>query len=362
MRTFFIVLGGIALVVTLTAAVSQGQVEELASTNLQLVRVTEVEPAPATLEETFAGRVASPSEGTLAFTVGGRIVELPVEVGQSVREGQVVAAIDSEAWSLAEESAEAALARVDVELEQVRRDLERAVSLGNAVTDEEVEQRATAVRGLEAERRQVLSNLMETRRLLREAVLRAPYSGVVTDRFVRLNEVVDGGRPVVRLSGNARWYEVDVLLPESALPKVVLGDIVRVSFPLSEMEDANGRVMRISAHGNEQRGLFPVKVALEGSTVQGQEMLRPGLQARVSFSYPTDKSLVLVPLSAVVSDPRGTAVTYRLEGSSVRETVLSVERLVPSGALVTGNLSPGTLVVSSGHFALADGQTVEVAE
>jgi RND family efflux transporter MFP subunit len=360
MKRLAVIIAGIAMLVALTVAVAQPESAESTTGPVPRVQVAEVLPAPSRVEEAYSGRVVSPSEGALSFTVGGRIVELPVEAGQSVRAGDVIARVDSQAWELAEQQAEAALARVEVELEQAGRDLDRARSLGTAVTQEEVEQRVTGVAALEAERRRVVAGLSETRRLLREAILRAPYSGVVTDRFVRLNEVVSPGAPVAQISGSASVYEVDILLPESAVARIALGDSVRVEFPLSRITAIPGRISRISDHASTQGGLFPVKIAVSNSSGGSVGLLRPGIQARVHFSYAVDEGNVLLPVSALVSNPRGDAVAYRVTGEIVRETAVEVSRLVPSGAVVSGTLAPGNEVVVSGHFTLSDGQAVEV--
>jgi multidrug efflux pump subunit AcrA (membrane-fusion protein) len=89
-------------------------------------------------------------------------------------------------------------------------------------------------------------------------------------------------------------------------------------------------------------------------------MLRPGIQARVNFSDSGDQEHLLLPVVAVVSDPRGGAVAYRVAGEVVRETPLRVNKLIPEGAVVSGNLTTGNEVVVSGHFTLSDGQQVEV--
>lgn len=362
MKRLLVIFAGVALVATLTAAVSQSESAVPAAGRAPTVRVAEVRSAPSTVEEAYSGRVVSPSEGVLSFTAGGRIVELSVEVGQAVRTGDVIAILDRQAWELAEQEAEAALSRVEVELEQARRDLERTQALGTAVTREEVEQRLTGVGALEAERRRVLAGLSETRRLLREGVLQAPYPGVVTDRFVRLNEVVAPGSPVAQLSGSASVYEVDILLPESAIGKIALGNQVRVAFPLSDIPDLPGRISRISTHASARGSLFPVKIAISDAPALTGGMLRPGIQARVYFSYEVEESQLLVPVSAVVSNPRGDAVAYRVTGDVVRETPLEVTKLIAAGAVVSGGLEAGNRVVVSGHFTLSDGQVVEVAQ
>ena len=361
MRRLWVVFAGVVLVATLTAAVSDSEAGAPAAGRVPRVRVAEVVSAPNTVEEAYSGRVVSPSEGALSFTVGGRVLELPVEGGQTVQAGDIVAVLDRQGWELAEQEAEAAMARVEVELEQARRDLDRARALGTAVTQEEVEQRLTGVGALEAERRRLRAGLSETRRLLREAVLRAPYSGVVTDRFVRVNEVVSPGTPVAQLSGNATLYEVDILLPESAIGRIALGDEVRVEFPLSDISGLPGRISRISAHASARGGLFPVKIVVNDAPGVTGGVLRPGIQARVHFSYGVNETDLLVPVGAVVSDPRGGAVAYRIAGEVVRETPLRVNKLIPQGAVVTGGLEAGNQVVVSGHFTLSDGQQVEVS-
>ncbi len=362
MRKWVLVLVGIGTVGFVMAAVSTTPRQGVVTPKRPVVRVAPAGETPESVEQSFSGRVSSPSESALSFTVSGRVVEIAVDAGKELRQGDLIARLDDQAWRLTAEQSEAALSRVDVQLEQARRDLDRARALGTAVTQEEMEHRLTSVAGLEAERRRVVAGLSEARRLVREAVLRAPYSGVVTDRFVELDEVVQSGRPVVQLSGSSSRMEIDILVPESVLAYVSVGDEVRVEFPLSEVADHAARIARISTHASSRGGLFPVTLSVQNGAWGTQTRLPPGAQARVYLPEPLARQTVLLPPGALVTSPSTRSVVYLVEDDAVRATGVVVQRLLPDGAVVTGNVEPGDSVVVSGHFALSDGQTVEVGK
>ncbi|HSM13706.1 MAG TPA: efflux RND transporter periplasmic adaptor subunit, partial [Thermoanaerobaculia bacterium] len=198
------------------------------------VRVAPVERVEAGRELAFPGVTRAERRAALAFTQPARVAERPVEVGDRVEAGQVLARLDADEYRLAEQSAAAAVAELDVRLAQAERDQARVEQLAaaRAATAEEVEQTAAATAAIRAAHEAATARLGETRRRLDEAVLRAPFAATVTAVRLEPGEWAAPGAPVVELAGRGA-VEVRVEVPESIRTDLAAGDPVRIALPMT---------------------------------------------------------------------------------------------------------------------------------
>ena len=149
---------------------------------LRTVRVAPVERIEAGREARLPGVTRAARRAALAFTIPARVAVRPVEVGDRVRAGQLLARLDGEEYLLAERSSRAALAELEVRLAQARRDEARVASLAaaRAATAEELEQARAAAGATQAAHDAARARLDNAARLARESELRAPFAGTVT--------------------------------------------------------------------------------------------------------------------------------------------------------------------------------------
>jgi len=183
-----------------------------------------------------------------------------------------------------------------------------------------------------------------------DAVLRAPYAGVVMTVAVEPDELVAPGRPVVELAGDGH-LEVEVQVPERSWATLDVGDEASVYLPALQRH-ARGAVVEVASAARPE-GLFPVVVSVEAAD------LVAGLTAEVRLQLPLAAD-VTVPVAAVV-DPvgRSPSVLRVVDGVAERVAVDPAE-LLADGVALRGPLAPGDEVVVAGHGRLLDGDAVEV--
>jgi len=182
---------------------------------LRQVRTVEIRYDQPLQTSRYTGSVHSRYEVDQAFRVGGKIVKRNVDVGQRVREGDVMAALDDTDFRLAVETAEQQLLAAETAARQARSDRRRneelkgdgAVSISDLEHTESEEVRTKAA--AEAEAR----TLELARNRLRYTVLRASQSGVVTAVRFEVGQVVAEGQPVVSISDQSE-PEIVVDVPE----------------------------------------------------------------------------------------------------------------------------------------------------
>lgn len=182
------------------------------------VRTTEVRYDAASEARRYAATVQSRYEVEQAFRVGGKVVRRLVEVGQTVREGDVLAVLDDSDYRLAEEAASQQWAAAVTHARQAESDRTRLNNLKgdgsvSAADDERARTGAlTALAAAEAQGRQ----LELARNRVKYTTLRASRSGVVTAVRFEVGQVVPEGLPVVAIA-DPGTPEIVVDVPEDQL-------------------------------------------------------------------------------------------------------------------------------------------------
>lgn len=304
----------------------------------------------------FPGVTRAAQRADLAFLVAGRLAERPVQLGQRVASGAILARVEGKELANAVAVARAELARAEASRAQLERDAERVDALhqSRAATREELEKTTAGLDAARATESAARAGLAETERRQSEAVLRAPFAGTVVAVYAEPGEHVPAGRRILSLSG-AGGLEVEIGVPDALVEAIVDGQVVTVTFPGSEREAVPGTVQQVGRDAGGTGALFPVLVALGPSPA-----LPAGLSARVEIELATDDAL-LVPVSAVV-DPGGRRPSlYRVVDGHAQRLAVEVRGFVGDRVAVTGALAAGDQVIIGGQRGLLDGEAVEIA-
>ncbi|CAI8834309.1 efflux RND transporter periplasmic adaptor subunit [Pseudomonas sp. IT-P291] len=182
------------------------------------VRTVEISYDNARESSRYVGTVQSRHEVDQAFRVGGKVAQRKVDVGQFVREGDVLAVLDDSDYRLAEQASQQQWAVAVEQTRQADSDHQRLTALKadgsvSAADDERAHTNAqTAHANAEAEARK----LELARNRLKYTVLRASHSGVVTAVRFEAGQLVAEGQPVVSVA-NPDESEIVIDVPENQL-------------------------------------------------------------------------------------------------------------------------------------------------
>ncbi|HEU0205056.1 MAG TPA: efflux RND transporter periplasmic adaptor subunit [Burkholderiaceae bacterium] len=166
----------------------------------------------------YVGTVQSRHEVDQAFRVGGKVAQRKVDVGQTVRAGDVLAVLDDTDYRLAEEAARQQLAAATAQARQAESDRQRlgALKVDGSVSDSDAERAASGAQTAQAAAEADARKLELARNRLNYTVLRAPRSGVVTAVRFEVGQVVAEGQPVVSIASQGE-PEIVVDVPEDHL-------------------------------------------------------------------------------------------------------------------------------------------------
>ncbi|MDY7092984.1 MAG: efflux RND transporter periplasmic adaptor subunit [Acidobacteriota bacterium] len=351
-----IALLAIALPLALTSRATSVEAPPIAT---KRVEVAPASTADVARDLRFSGIVRAERHAELSFPLGGRLVRRPVDLGDRVRAGQVLAELDLRQTANALESARAALAEVEarrMQTQQERQRVERLAASG-AATAEELEQVTAAAEALEAAKAAAQARLEDARRMGDDSVLIASFAGTITEVRMEVGEYAGAGKTVMVVSGDGP-LEVEVGVPEGLVTQLEPGSDAEARLPFAEDRTVPGTVRSLGRAAAGAGNLFPVVVAL--GEPQG---VAPGMTAEVLLTSRTNDS-VTVPLAAILNPGGSRPRVFRLidDGAEeiVQQVAVRVEQLTGERVAVRGELEPGDLVVVSGHGGLLDGDTVEV--
>ncbi len=367
-----------------------------------------------TTTRAFPGTVDAASRVQLAFQVSGLLVKLPVREGQEVSQGDVIAQLREDefrarltalqgqldqaraalrallAGDRPEErlrregdvrAAESRLANARAEFGRYSRliasravsqsdydraettyriaqeDLESArqlLEIGAIAREEDIDAKQAAIRGLEG-------RVVEAQLQLDDCTLRAPFDGVIAERFVEEGQNVRAKEAVVKFQ-DAEEVEIAVDVPEMVMAaNLQAADIVQLTaqFPGAPGMRFPVRVTEMAQRADPTTQTFNVRVAM----LQPEDFnVLPGMTATVTMTYRRASILgtrILLPIPAVFSDASGEQIVWVLgEDETVAKRPVELGIAAGGQVEVVDGLLAGDRVVVAGVNLLRDGMRV----
>ena len=230
----------------------------------QPVRVAVVHYAPASAMQVLSGSVQPRTRADLAFRVGGKVVSRPVDIGQHVKAGQVIAVLDLSDLKLAEDVATAAMQAAAADAVNARAEFSRYEQLGKrsaAYLPSEYDKRAAAWRMAQARVAQAAQQLALARDQRGYGTLSADADGVITALPVQVGQIVSIGQTVATLAHTAD-VEVAADVPENMLAEVRATTDVTLGLWADPTVKLRGRVREIGAMADAVTRTFAVRMTV----------------------------------------------------------------------------------------------------
>lgn len=329
--------------------------------SVQPVRTVVVREGRLNHSLSFYGVLVPVDRARLAFQSPGVVITRPAQMGQAVRQGELLATLDNPELGPAQRAAAARLQETLTQRDQAKRELarQRSLSTTGAVGEETVEQREAELASLEAAVAQAEADLAGTRQRLEDATLLAPFDGVISSVIVEPGEFVSAGQAVMDIGGLEK-VEVRVLLPASLVSELSIEKELTVKVPQLGENESTGRVTELSSIGEKDTGLFPVTVEI--SVDPASSMIRAGMQAEVLVVY-ADVEGMIVPLGAIVDPVGGNPKLFRVAEGVVTEIpvhILAIAEGEVAVEPVQARLGSGDQIIVAGHRSLTNGQQVRL--
>jgi HlyD family secretion protein len=346
---------------------------EVETTTVALSR--DVQPSAGTPILTASGYVVARRKAVVSAKIQGRLADLKVEEGSIVREGEVLARLESIDYEASVGRARAAVQRAEADLAENERQLRVAEKLTqqNIVAVDQRDAAASRVKLAQAGLAQAQADLAFADAQLQNTLIRAPFAGVVVKKMAEIGESVAPIPPGVNLSTSSgaivaladlETLEVEADVAEANVAKVGNGQPAEVTVEAIPDRRYKAILRQVIPTADRTKATVMVKVTI----LDKDKDLKPEMSAKVTFLEPEKKAaqpaaapapVVLVPRDAVASRGGQPVVFLVRAGKAVaRPVVLGTER--KGQLIVKEGLSGGETLVARPKDDLKDGAAVKV--
>ena len=319
------------------------------------VHVAKPEKGEITRMVQSPGDVEAVLEVEISSEIVSKIIEMPVEEGDTVQEGDLLCRLDDKNLLAAVESGEARVAQLraavnqaEAELEKAERDFTRQVRLSEAEATSDLEvrdyqtvrKRARAI--LEMRRQELVeaeAGLKRLREDLRKTIITSPITGVISRLNAKQGEVVVTGTmnnpgTVIMSISDLSKMQVRARVDEVDVPHVKAGQKSRVYLQSDPDAPVPARVVRVAAKGIKQPGRDVVTFEALLEVLSDDERIKPGMTANVEIDVAKQDDAITVPIEAVVHRLRKDLPESIVKEFDEKQTTLDISDRAKQGQYI----------------------------
>ena len=272
---------------------------------------------------TASGYVVARRKAVVSAKIQGRLAELRVEEGSHVREGDIIARLDSADYQAQMDVARAQVQHAEADLAEQQRQQRITQNLAQAhvVSQDQLDAASSRVRLAEAALSQSRASLAVSEANYQNTLIRAPFSGVVVKKMAEVGESVAPIPPGVNIStasgaivalADMATLEVEVDVSESNVARLQPNQPAEVSVEAFPDRSYHAVLRQVIPTADRTKATVMVKVTI----LDKDKDLKPEMTAKATFFEPAKKSTAPLDSSKpIVSVPKD-AITTR-EGKSV---------------------------------------------
>ncbi|GGC24524.1 efflux RND transporter periplasmic adaptor subunit [Pseudoduganella buxea] len=304
----------------------------------------------------FSGEVRPRYESRLGFRVPGKITARRIEVGSTVRKGQVLMQLDPQDLQLAQAQAMASLRAAETSRDLADAELKRYRELRrqNFVSQAVLDQRESAYKSAQANVEAARASYRSQSNQAGYASLVSDIDGVVTAIDAEAGQVVAAGTPVVRV---ARTDEKEVVfgVPEDQVEQLRKLPSVTVRLWADPQNPFKGTIREVSPVADPATRTYAFKVALP----PGLNQAKLGMTAVVQFESRAKEPRIKVPLTSLYHEKNATSV-WVVEGGVAKLVPVTVAGADGNELILASGVKAGQTVVTAGVHLLKPGQRVRI--
>lgn len=306
----------------------------------------------------YPGTVTARDDSVLSFRVSGEVTKLPVDAGDRVEAGDLLAELDPQDARLTLRASEAAVTAAEADARLAEAEMRRYRDLLDRgfISASGFELRENQYALAKARVDQAKAEAAVNRNLSRYTRLVAPQQGLVTSTSVESGEVVSAGQPVLRFVPDD-GREVEIQVPEGRLGQFDVGTEASVGLWAHPDRRYRASVREVTPQADPATRTHRVRLQF----VDADDQVQLGMTANVLVDRASTETLFLVRHSAV-GEHDGKPAVWRVVDDVVEPQAVEVVRYQEAGAVLRGPLQVGESVVSAGVHRLMPGQAVTVSE
>jgi RND family efflux transporter MFP subunit len=322
------------------------------------VQVATAEAQTGGSTQVFPGNVESNNQASLSTIVMGTVTEVPVSVGQNVRKGDVLARIKDDQIRAKKMQLEANMVQAKANLDNTEKNLNRIQNLyeEESATSKELDDISTMYDIAKANVEALEASMREVNEMLAYTVIRAPFDGIVSRKFVSAGDMAAPGQPLVAVS-DPGTLKITANVPANWISEISEGDSVTVSVSAAGIDVADAVLTAVSNAGDPMSRQYAIEAQITDPEAASQ--LKTGMFAEIGIRVEGADALY-IPTSALVQRGQLTGVyTISDNNRTVLRWVRTGRTAGESVEVLTG-LTPGEQYIASMNQPLRQGQLVNI--
>lgn len=313
---------------------------------------------------TASGKIESENSANLSTRMMGYVTKVNVKVGQNVSAGQLLVSINNTDLLAKKAQVDASITQATAGYNNAKKDYDRFVNLftqqsaSQKELDDMTARYEMAKAGLEAAK-QMRNEVMAQ---FSYSNITAPFSGTVTNTFVKEGDMANPGMPLVSIEGASR-LQVTAMVSESDISNVKNGMPVIINVKSLNKEVA-GKVSEVSLSAKNTGGQYLVKVILDkmDKTILSGMFVNVQFQkAKKEITSTVKSDIVLVPESALVRQGQLTGIYTVGSGNVAILRWLRIGKTIGSQVEILSGLSSDEQYIVSAEGKLFNGAKVQLA-
>lgn len=307
---------------------------------------------------------------TIGTKILGQIVDEPIEEGQQIKAGDVLARIDDRDYQaqLRQAIAIRDVAKANLHLLQQKANRMRQLNKARAISTEDLETAITAAEVAQAQLERDEAAVDYATFNVNQCVIRSPINGIVLKKYRELGDTINfggqiqagGGATDIAQLADTDDMRAEVDINEVDIAKVGIGSPVLVALDAYPDKQFDATLVKVYPAANRQKATVKVEVQITRPDLQ---IIKPEMSAKVSFledqPAATQGPRITVPKGAVRSEDGATYVWTVREGMVQRVDIVRGQE-TETGIEIKQGLHDGDLVVVSSPAELANGRKVSV--
>ncbi|GDY24872.1 efflux RND transporter periplasmic adaptor subunit [Agarivorans sp. Toyoura001] len=344
----------IALSATLLSACSNEQPAETIHTKLRPVKVINLSAATLLENQHYSGVLSSSTSSKLAFRVPGTIEEVLVSSGESVTKGQLLARLDPHDYQVSLLELQAKLAEATAAQTLAHNEYQRVerATRDNAIAPVNLNRALSGKQRADAMVEVVNQNIQRAKDALRYTELRAPFDGVIAQRFV---ENFEQAVPALRVFTLHKPEQLEAVIdvPENQIANFKLGQNAQITWH-NQDQSLPAELTEIATVPDLVKQTYTVTFTLNQATKD----IYPGKSIQLALAQDaSQQTRFCLPHSALLLDG-SRAKIYRVEQQQVKSVAIDIVNQTQQQVCVSGDLRQQDKIIVAGSHYLKEGQQV----
>jgi len=307
---------------------------------------------------TASGKIEAAKSANLSTRMMGYVDKIYVHVGDKVKNGQLLLSINNADVSAKLAQVNAGITEAQAAFNNAEKDYNRFTALfqENSASQKELDDMTANYSMAKARLESAKQMKNEVIAQLSYANIRAPFSGVVTNKFINTGDMANPGMPLLEVEAQGK-YQVLAMVPESGILDIKTNSEVDVLLK-SLGKTVKGKVTEVSTSAKNTGGQYLVKVVLEDSDAN----ILSGMYATVQF--PVERKVasnaIMIPTEAIVENGQLTGVYTVSQSNTALLRWLRLGRTFGDKVEVLSGLSADEEYIVSAEGKLFNGVKISV--